>query len=40
LDVANHQSRFDAVDVSRANLNFRLFKIRALSPPTDFSSED
>jgi hypothetical protein len=31
LDVARHQSRCVAVEVSRARLNFRLFRISALT---------
>jgi hypothetical protein len=37
LDVASHQSRFVAVEASRARLNFRLPWIRAFNPETDVS---
>jgi hypothetical protein len=40
LEVASHQSRFVAVDASRANVNFKLPWINALRPGTDLSSAE
>ena len=40
LEVASHQSRFVAVEESRAKLNFKLPWTRAFSPGTDLSSAE
>jgi hypothetical protein len=38
--VASHQSRFVAVDASRAKVNFKLPWIKAFRPGTDLSSAE